>query len=87
MCNVLKRVQKQFSDFVKIFSLTRFSFKLLGEKFSFAPISYKIRSAYVLEVSKKIKKKFPKKKNWEKHFRQNFRYFYAISIFLEYSET
>ena len=68
MRNVLKCMQKQFSDFLNIFlcnkifilsswDLTSFS----NKKKSFAPISFKLGCTHVSEDSKKNKKNIAKK--------------------------
>ena len=54
MRNVLKRMWKQFSDFF-LFNILNLSFwdffssNKLEDKFSFAPIYFKLRSVYVSE--------------------------------------
>ena len=83
MRNVLKRLQKEFSDFLIFFHLTKFyiqPFLSFDEKFSYTWISFKLGSAYVSEDSKKMiknihKKMFQKKKKLiflgKKNFSQN----------------
>ena len=71
LANVLKRIIKNnFPIFLHFFILTKISFlsfwdldfltKDVHEKFSFAPISFKLGSAYVSEDSKKIKNEIAK---------------------------
>ena len=65
MRNVLKYMQKQFSDLFLFFRLTKVSFlvfetsiKKFDEKCSFARILFKLRSVYASEDSKKKKTHF-----------------------------
>ena len=61
MRNVLTHMHKQFSVFLTFFRFKKCPFSISGtfidEKFSLAPISFNLGSAYVPEDSKEMKKK------------------------------
>ena len=76
MRNALKRIQEQFYNFLAFFSFNKmfilsfwdlrfYEIKNIDEKLSFAPIAFKLGSAYVSEDSKK---KNSQKKNVENIF-------------------